>query len=312
MDVSSSVSPIKPNLRQFNTRDFTSPSQVHQPQKIASTVETDTAKAQKRPTLKIEEIAPNTVPPGAGVVPGFGGGVGVVGFGGGRVGPEPPFWADDPNILLVQITALFPTQTMTYNEQLNAISRLVILFSVLFFFVLKKPTFLIVGAFTLFLIWVVQHASVKKRADVEGLENPVDKLVPSQNALLETQEPVFDTPSVTNPFSNVLLSDYVDNPQKAPAPPIENPKTQDTILKNAKELVARAHPTLPDIADRLFSNLGDNYEFERAMRPFHSSSSTTIPNDQQAFTDFCYGDMISCKEGNLFACARNLTRHQNM
>lgn len=292
-------------LSQYNTRDFSVPTQIHQPQKIAATAEADAKEAQKRPLLKTEEISPNTVLPVGG---------GVVGLGGARVGPEPPFWADDPNILLVQFTALFPTQTMTYNEQLNAISRLVILFSVLFFFVLKKPTFLLVGIFTLFLIWVVQYSTMKKK--IEALENPTDQILKKRGVVFgdgEEEEAVaFDEPPTTNPFSNVLLSDYTANPQKKPAPPIDDPTTQNAILKNAKELVSRAHPTIPDIADRLFSNLGDNYEFERSMRAFHSSSSTTIPNDQQAFSDFCYGDMISCKEGNLFACARNLTRHQNM
>jgi type III restriction enzyme len=47
------------------------------------------------------------------------------------------------------------------------------------------------------------------------------------------------------------------------------------------------------------------------MRPFYSNPGTTIPNDQGAFADFCYGSMISCKEGNAFACARNLSRHTN-
>jgi hypothetical protein len=37
----------------------------------------------------------------------------------------------------------------------------------------------------------------------------------------------------------------------------------------------------------------------------------TIPNDQGAFAEFCYGSMISCKEGNNFACARNMSHYTN-
>ena len=62
---------------------------------------------------------------------------------------------------------------------------------------------------------------------------------------------------------------------------------------------------------KLFKDLGDQYIFEQSLRPFNSTSSTTIPNDQGAFADFCYGSMVSCKEGNMFACARNLARHTN-
>lgn len=292
-------SSIKLNQSQFN-RDFSTPPQVHQPQKMANTVETDAQEAQTRPLLQTEEIVPNKVSP---IATGF--------VDGTKSGKNPvPFWADDPNILLFQITALFPTQIMSYNEQLNAISRLVILSSILLFFVLKKPSFLIVGIFTLFIIWVVQYSTMKK---IEALENPVNNILLEKNISgnIDPAE-LYDNPPTTNPFSNVLLTDYVSNPQKKTAPPIDEIKTQDAILSSAKELVSRAHPTIPNLADRLFSNLGDNYDFEKSMRPFMSNNATTIPNDQQGFSDFCYGDMISCKEGNLFACSRNLIRHQNM
>ena len=81
--------------------------------------------------------------------------------------------------------------------------------------------------------------------------------------------------------------------------------------EEAKQLVVKSNPNQPDIADKLFKDLGEQYVFEQSLRPFHSNPSTTIPNDQQAFAEFCYGSMVSCKEGNPFACARNLTRHTN-
>jgi hypothetical protein len=76
-------------------------------------------------------------------------------------------------------------------------------------------------------------------------------------------------------------------------------------------MVIEANPGQPTIADKLFQDLGNEFVFEQSMRPFHSNPATTIPNDQGAFADFCYGSMVSCKEGNLFACARNLSRHTN-
>ena len=36
-----------------------------------------------------------------------------------------------------------------------------------------------------------------------------------------------------------------------------------------------------------------------------------LANDQGAFAEFCYGSMISCKDGNLFACARNTSHYTN-
>ena len=62
---------------------------------------------------------------------------------------------------------------------------------------------------------------------------------------------------------------------------------------------------------KLFKDAGSELMFEQSLRPFNSNPSTTIPNDQAGFAEFCYGSMISCKEGNQFACARNLARHTN-
>jgi hypothetical protein len=78
-----------------------------------------------------------------------------------------------------------------------------------------------------------------------------------------------------------------------------------TILGQAKQLVQDANPDQPNIADKLFKDLGEQMTFEQSMRQFYSNPSTTTPDDQQAFAEFCYGGMISCAEGNKFACARN-------
>ena len=83
------------------------------------------------------------------------------------------------------------------------------------------------------------------------------------------------------------------------------------INDSTKEMIKKINPSNPDIDKRLFKDLGDQYVFEQSLRPFHSNPSTTIPNDQEAFSEFCYGSMISCKEGNDFACARNLSRYNN-
>ena len=122
---------------------------------------------------------------------------------------------------------------------------------------------------------------------------------------------VFDQPSPENPFSNVLMNDYDFNVDKKPAPPIYNKAVSESVLSQAKQLVRESNPGNPDIADKLFNDLGEQYSFERSMQPFYSMPNTTIPNDQKGFAEFCFGSMISCKEGNQFACARNLDRHTN-
>ena len=44
------------------------------------------------------------------------------------------------------------------------------------------------------------------------------------------------------------------------------------------------------------------------MRNFYTTASTTIPNDQEGFSQFLYGDMISSKEGNPISLGRQNPR----
>jgi hypothetical protein len=105
------------------------------------------------------------------------------------------------------------------------------------------------------------------------------------------------------------MTDYDYNPNKKPAPPSFNKNVNDNILKSAKQLVQEANPDQPDIADKLFNSMGDNLVFEQSMRQFNSNPNTTIPNDANAFAQFCYGSAISSKEGNPFSLARNMSHY---
>lgn len=219
------------------------------------------------------------------------------------------FWGDNPNVLM-QSMDFFPSNSMTFVEQINALTRGILMVSILLSFLFQRISFLVIGCGTVFLVWVYYVSrKTKKEGFKEGFTDAYDAILHDLSGDVVEDAIVFDIPRSRNPFANVLVTDYMDRPNKLPAPPIEESKTSDDILEKAKLMVQQAHPNFPDISDRLFSNLGDNYQFEQSMQPFYSNSVTTIPSDRKAFTDFCYGDLISCKEGNLFACARNLPRY---
>jgi len=216
------------------------------------------------------------------------------------------FWGENPNVLIYG-TDLFPTLSMDFTEQINVLTRFMILLSILLAFIFQRFTFLLVGALNVFLIWVFYVTQPKSRK--EGFHDIYEEELELIDASGNDGTNLFCSSQTQNPFSNVLMTDYINNPAKLPAPPIDNPETTTDILNKAKMAVQKAHPNFPNIVDRLFTNLGDKYDFEQSLQPFYSCPATTIPNDQKAFTDFCYGDLISCKEGNLFACARNLPRY---
>ena len=227
-----------------------------------------------------------------------------------------PFWGDNPNVILQSdyIFEFFPVEEMTYEQKLNAISRGVIILGIVGFLLTQNVRMLIVSVLTLVSIFLFRmhterENEKKKKVIEEKFENPADTVLKSASVLRDVN--VFESPDSSNPFGNALVTDYEYNPNKKPAPPAFNSGISDQILDKAKTLVKELNPDQPDISDKLFKDLGEQYVFEQSLRQFTSNPSTTVVNDQTGFADFCYGSMTSCKEGNLFSCVRNLPRHTN-
>ena len=233
-----------------------------------------------------------------------------------------PFWAENPNVLLnpAYLTEFFPSDDMTYNQKLNSITRMILIVTVLVFLFTKTVRALLFSVVSIGAVYLVHYyykeekdkTDKKKRQQdaFTGLGGQTEKTSPALSVLgkdMDSISPidVFDLPTAKNPFSNVLLTDINGNPTKKPAPPAFNDQVNQSILEAAKDAVVKSNPGQPDISDKLFKDLGEQMTFEQSMRQFYSNPSTTTPDDQQAFAEFCYGGMISCAEGNKFACARN-------
>jgi hypothetical protein len=241
-------------------------------------------------------------------------------------GGEIVFWTENPNILFYpdQMYELFPVANMNYNQKLNSITRLVILLTIVGFLFVRNMRIIWIGAVCLLAIFLLQYTQNKTRfrgVELEGFDGGLEDLgvdAPAQAVInaFATDDPskigkrvFFDTPKANNPYNNVLITDIVDNPKKLPALPAYYPETEKEILDKTKEAIQKMNPTFPNMTEKLFASLDDHFEFEQSARQFYSNPSTTIPNDQGAFAEFCYGEMISCKEGNMFACARDAPRH---
>ena len=224
------------------------------------------------------------------------------------------FWLNNPSILLKQsdISELFPTATMTSEQKLNAITRLIVLLTLLGYLITRKEKFLITGVITLVVIVILYfvQSQKNKNKDVEGFVNPdmnADAFKLSKNTFMHTQ-PTNTQPTITNPAMNVLLTEIVDNPDRKPAELAYEPAVNADINKQTIDMVKKNFND-PNIDVRLFKDLGDSYTFDQSMRTWYATANTQIPNDQGSFAEFCYGDMISCKEGDEFACTRNAPPH---
>jgi hypothetical protein len=112
---------------------------------------------------------------------------------------------------------------------------------------------------------------------------------------------------------NVLLTEINDNPNRNEAAPAFIPIVEADINEKTKKFVASNFDDTT-IDQRLFNDLGDSFSFDQSMRAWYPMPNTTIPNDQKSFADYCYGDMLACRDetNNELACLRNMPpRWQN-
>jgi hypothetical protein len=201
---------------------------------------------------------------------------------------------------------------MTYNQKLNAITRSVIVLTFLGLLFQRSFRIFIVAIITLVAIFFMHYAHVAAlRGEEEAfITNGGEPIILDEISDAYARDPaIFQQPSSANPLGNVLVPDIEYHPDRKSAPPVSNKAIQNEILTQAKRMVAKENPGQPDIVKKLFRDLDDEIDFEQSMRQFYTNASTTVPNDQAAFADFCYGSMVSCKDGSQLACSRNNPRY---
>ena len=136
-------------------------------------------------------------------------------------------WIKDPTVLLKknQLNQIWPKSTMSRNEKINAITRLVIVLSLLGFLITQSVNFFVTGGITLGVIILLYYAKdFKKDSNVnkdikvrEGFTNP---------KVYQAMKSEFTNPTNKNPLMNVLLPEIADDPhRKRAAGPCPHPRT---------------------------------------------------------------------------------------
>jgi hypothetical protein len=97
-------------------------------------------------------------------------------------------------------------------------------------------------------------------------------------------------PSKDNPFMNVLISDYVTQPDR--------PKACNLSSSNTRHEAKKAFDY------GLYRDVGDIFSKVASDRQWVTNPSTTIPNDREKLTKWLYNIGPTCKEGLGEACYR--------
>jgi hypothetical protein len=188
-----------------------------------------------------------------------------------------PFWYENKNILFnkYRVFNFIPMQNQSYAEKVNAITRFFIYFSIILCFIKQDVNYLVIALFGLLFTYFIYYNYEYK----EGMTS-----IPTE-------------PTKDNPFMNILVNEYSDNPTRGPAANIEDPKIKSEIDKNFNF--------------NLYKDVNDIWDKNNSQRQYYTMPSTTIPNDRDSFAKWLYDTKYICKDGDLEMCGRGETLQIN-
>lgn len=221
-------------------------------------------------------------------------------------------WTADPSVLYQGSLSIDPCSGDA-AARANAVARLVILVTVVAFVSTRRPSVVLAGAGVMIVLALYQGArQTEGMADGDGdaddgntepgfggVQSPsvvagvgfagVQSTNDAERAGMVFGEPTphapappkpgtavkLQVPTDNNPLMNVLLSEYVTDPTRAPAAAAFDPVVM-------KEIAVAA-----DTSDRrLYQDLGDEIDQEVMLRQFYATANTQIPNAQGAFAEW--------------------------
>ena len=150
------------------------------------------------------------------------------------------FWIQSPKILFEKnvLYEIIPTANMTMNEKLNALTRLILLLSLLGFLFTFSIGYLFSGMIGIVIIVLYYKFQSQK----EGFKKQKETYRVSYNNQSEPledflQENYFPITS-KNPFGNVLLADYSSARSTSAAPSFNEEVTDDINSSTKKAIVS--------------------------------------------------------------------------
>jgi len=178
----------------------------------------------------------------------------------------------------------YPTSEMEYSEKLNSIMRLILYVTIILYSLqndLKVFIILIVAGIVIYITYTMHENKEKYITDKDmyetyGIEDDDDEI---ETCTKPTRE---------NPFMNVTMNEYAENPKRERACRINN-KVNEYIDQYFNE--------------DLYRSVDDIYNKNASERQYYTMPVTEIPNNQDKFAQWLYGnDEKTCKEGNLLKC----------
>lgn len=198
---------------------------------------------------------------------------------------DPVSFFDINNMLI-----FFPTSEMDYAAKLNSIMRFVLYVSIILYSLkndMKVFTLSLVVGIIIYIMYTVEEEKEKYISDYGGASKYDDgKLDIDDDDEYANKE--CTKPSKENPFMNVMMNEYTENPKRKKACKLTN-KVNDYIDEYFN--------------DNLYRSIDDIYNKNASERQYYTMPATEIPNNQDEFAQWLYGNSEkTCKEGNGLKC----------
>lgn len=169
----------------------------------------------------------------------------------------------------------WPTSSQTAAQRVASTTRFILYASCIIYLINHNARIFALGALCLAILYYLFMSNMVP----DGNRRPANGDARSPNVF----RPEVTLPTLDNPMGNVLMTDYIDNPDKPPAAWYPSVRTE---VQNAWSEI---HP----------------FERQRdAERNFYTVANTTIPNDQAGFAQAAYGRPFApkCKDQGGEAC----------
>lgn len=196
-----------------------------------------------------------------------------------------PLWVDDITILVNsnKFVEFFPTTQMSRAEKMNAITRFAIYASIVMYLYNRNINSFFFALVTMSVVFLLHHSN-KTSGDVETFDEKAK--------LIQTAEKCVE-PTANNPFMNVLLTDYINEPERGEACDTYNNPSVEAKMND-------------EFNNNLYRDVSNIFNRNNSQRQFYTNPATSIPNKQGDFVNWLYNRPDTCKEGNGQRCIANV------
>jgi len=180
------------------------------------------------------------------------------------------FWTDDLSVLFNwnRMGDFLPNKTMSSVEKLNAISRFILYGGIVTYLYSMDDNVVVVSLIGLLITYLL-HKNMEKFINLD--------------VKTRKQSDFCQKVDSENPFMNVMLNDYIENPHREEACDYHSSKSD-----------------IDDVFNKKFpKDFKDIFGKNNSSRQFYTMPSTTIPNNRERFQKWLYQMPETCKERGL-------------